>query len=105
VNRDATYRKEKGHVPIFTERERLMLIASLRDVSEAYLGDRPGKWTVIRRLQPDVIGVGYDQRTDHPGLKAQLAHLRKHPNMVKLPKFHHRKFKSTLIKKRIRQRS
>lgn len=103
VNRDATYRKEKGRAPVFSERERLLLIASLRDVSEAYLGDRPGRWTVIRRLQPDVIGVGYDQRADHPGLKAQIAHLRKRPKIVKLPKFHHRKYKSSLIKKRIQR--
>ena len=102
VNRDATYRKEKGRAPVFSERERLAIIASLRDVSAAYLGDRPGKWTVIRRLQPDVIGVGYDQRATHPGLKAQLAHLRKRPKIVKFPKFLNQKYKSSLIKKRIR---
>ncbi|MEK7516230.1 MAG: adenylyltransferase/cytidyltransferase family protein [Patescibacteria group bacterium] len=102
VNRDAAYRKEKGRVPIFSERERLALVASLRDVSRAYLGDRPGSWTVIRRLRPDVIGVGYDQRVDHPGLAAQLMRLRKPPKIVKIQRFNNRKHKSSLIKKRIR---
>lgn len=104
VNRDVTYRKEKGHAPIFSERERLAIIRSLRDVWQAYLGDRPGSWTVIRRLRPDVIGVGYDQRADHPGLAAQLTRLRKRPKIVKIQRFNHRKHKSSLIKKRIRKK-
>ena len=102
VNRDVTYRKEKGRAPIFSERERLAIVQSLHLVSRAVLGDRPGSWTAIRRLRPDIIGVGYDQRADHPGLAVQLAHLRKHPKIVKLQRFHHRKYKSTLVKKRIR---
>lgn len=104
INRDITYRKEKGRAPVFSEQDRLAIIRSLRDVSRAVLGDRPGSWTAIRRLRPDVIGIGYDQRADHPGLAAQLAHLRKRPKLVKLPKFHHRKYKSTLIKKRVYDR-
>lgn len=102
VNRDLTYRKEKGRAPVFSERERLAIVQSLRDVSRAVLGDRPGSWTAIRRLRPDIIGVGYDQRADHPGLAAQRAHLRKPPKIVKIPRFNHRKYKSSLIKKHIR---
>ena len=69
VSRDATVRAEKHHRPVLRERERLTMVRALRCVSRAELGDTPGRWTMIRKLKPDVICIGHDQNTKHPALK------------------------------------
>ena len=62
VTRDARALAEKGKPPIFNEQERLHIIAGIGVVSKTRLGDRPGQWTVLRRLHPDVLAVGHDQK-------------------------------------------
>lgn len=65
VTRDARAMREKRK-PIFNEIERLTLIASLKMVDKAVLGDLPGHWTMIKKLKPDIICLGYDQRSNYP---------------------------------------
>src|SRR5512146_1527127 len=84
VTPDAKAAREKSRRPFFAERERLAMIAALRPVARAVLGDRGREWRVVRRLRPDVICVGHDQRADHPAFLAQLAALPKKPRIVRL---------------------
>jgi FAD synthetase len=104
VARDARVRAEKGKPPVFGERDRLAVVASLRTVSKAVLGDRKGEWSVVRRLRPDVICVGHDQRADAPEFLAQLGAFRPRPRIVRLPAFRRGKYSSTELKKRLARR-
>lgn len=88
VARDATVRREKGRLPVFNERDRLRVVASLKSVDHATLGDRPDSWRILRRIRPDVIAVGYDQPTDHPSLGlASVSSHSSRPRIVRLPRF------------------
>lgn len=102
VARDRTARHQKGRIPTFNERERMEIVGALRWVDRVVLGDRVGEWTIIRRIKPDILCVGYDQDPRHPALRHQLAALKKKPCIIHLPKFRDQRHKSSLIKKRIK---
>lgn len=61
VTRDARTQKEKGKKPFFNESERLTMVQALKFVDVAILGDRPGQWTIAKKLHPAIIALGYDQ--------------------------------------------
>ena len=91
VTRDARVRAEKKHQPFFNERERLEMVRALKWVDRAIMGDKVGEWTVLRRLRPDVVCVGYDQTTKsiaHSNLKKQLI-------VTVIRPFHPRQYKSS----------
>lgn len=64
VTRDARAQVEKGRTPFFNERQRLEMVRTLRYVDRVVLGDRVGEWRVLKKLQPDVVCIGYDQKAD-----------------------------------------
>ena len=65
VTRDAVAEREKGRRPRLTARERVRLVADIRWVDRVVLGDPPHRYfTVLRRMKPDVIALGYDQPCD-----------------------------------------
>lgn len=75
VARDETVVKTKGKKPVFGETERWRLVAALRIVDKAVLGNNyfRDKTEIILENRPDVIVLGYDQNIDPKKLKAELA--------------------------------
>ena len=61
VARDDTIRKRKGRNPVSPENERRELLASLRLVDAALLGVKGNIYTMLERVKPDVVALGYDQ--------------------------------------------
>ncbi|MFQ6053629.1 MAG: adenylyltransferase/cytidyltransferase family protein [Candidatus Bathyarchaeia archaeon] len=62
VARDETVRRLKGRRPIIPEDQRRALVEALKMVDEALLGyEEMDLETVIDRIRPDIIAVGYDQ--------------------------------------------
>ncbi len=62
VARDETIQRLKGRPPVIPEDQRRAVVEALKVVDEAVLGYRDlDMATVIDRVQPDVIAVGYDQ--------------------------------------------
>lgn len=96
VARDAKVRREK-RVPVFNEKERLEMVASLNMVSRAFLGDPVGRWTMIKKLKPDTICVGYDQRFDHRGVQMQISRLKKRVRLVRLRARNPHRYKSSKL--------
>ncbi len=62
VTRDKRVQSEKGRKPILNERERLVVVQAVKWVDQAILGDKAGEHKVLKRLKPDVVCVGYDQK-------------------------------------------
>lgn len=62
VTRDARVLREKGSKPFFNEKERLAIVQSLAIVDKAILGDKPGQWSIYKKIHPNIIAVGYDQQ-------------------------------------------
>lgn len=94
VTRDVRVVYEKKHKPIFNEHERLEMIASLRIVDRAMLGDKVGEWTILRKLKPDVVCIGYDQNVEwvaHCGFKCL-------PKLIRIKGWQTRKYRSSKLK-------
>ena len=63
VARDKTVEKLKGRRPVIPEDQRRAVVESLKPVDEAILGYGDLSFAeTIRRIKPDIIAVGYDQR-------------------------------------------
>ena len=98
VTPDAKVLAEKGRPAFFSEQERLAMVAALKGVACAELGDKGARWTVVSRLAPDVICVGHDQDVSHPKFIAQIAGLRKPPAIVRVGGHDTEKYSSSKLK-------
>ena len=61
VARDSTIRRRKKREPVANEKERVRLLASLRQVDAAILGVEGDIYETLERVRPDVVALGYDQ--------------------------------------------
>jgi len=101
VSRDASAEKTKGQKPLFSEIERLEMVASVRYVDLVRLGN-PGDWfAVVKELRPDVLLLGYDQKIDEAALGVFLEKNGLTTRVVRGIGFETYKFKSSMLKKHI----
>lgn len=68
VAREDRIIRQKKHQPQFSEPERLAAVKNSSLVNEALLGNE-NIYEVLKKYQPDVICLGYDQRADVAFLK------------------------------------
>ncbi len=68
---DNTVRKEKRE-PIMPQEHRQELIAALKPVDKAMLGDDKDMYAPVRRIKPDIVALGYDQDFDEKNLAKEL---------------------------------
>lgn len=59
--------------PIVPEEQRLKVVAALKAVDRAILGDEKDLFQPIEELCPDIITLGFDQHFDSQRLQAELA--------------------------------
>ncbi len=68
VARDESMRRFKGVDPVFDEKERAIMVGSLKFVDKAVIGNRllslKDRYKIIKKYRPEVIAFGYDQRID-----------------------------------------
>ncbi len=75
VAHDATVRRSKGRPPIHTAKERAEMLGKLRCVDLALAGHPKDRQVTARRVRPDVVVFGYDQKHDMK-LKARVMRLK-----------------------------
>lgn len=76
VARDDVAEREKGRRPRLTVRERMQLVVGVRWVDRAVIGDPPDRYfSMLRRLKPDIIALGYDQSCDVAAFRHTLTTL------------------------------
>lgn len=86
VTRDDRVFEEKGMRSLFSEKERLQIIAALGVVNWATLGDPVGTWRILKQLQPAVIALGHDQKPSPEAVRA-LKLLPSHPVLKRMRRF------------------
>jgi FAD synthetase len=64
--------KHKPH-PIIPEDQRLQMVAALKPVDHAMLGDIKDMFLPIEKIHPDIITIGFNQMFDEQKLAQQLA--------------------------------
>jgi FAD synthetase len=100
---DKTIEKERGAPPVFPEEQRRKLVESLDVVDQAVLGyDTSDHSIIVTDVRPDIIALGYDQKTDIQSLERKFQEKNMTTQIVRLEQ---RKadglYSSTLIRERI----
>ncbi|MHA2003290.1 MAG: adenylyltransferase/cytidyltransferase family protein [Candidatus Thorarchaeota archaeon] len=100
---DKTIEKERGAPPVFPQEQRRRLVESLEVVDKAVLGyDTLDHTVIVTDVNPDVIALGYDQKTDIESLEKQFQEKNMTTRIVRMEQ---RKadglYSSTLIRERI----
>lgn len=102
IARDNNIVKEKGHEPVQDEKTRAELVGALKPVDSVILGYKEGdKLRVIDKVKPDVIALGHDQNIAKKEIQRYLRETNHKAKIVRLPAFKRRKYKSTIIRKKI----
>ncbi|MBN1861685.1 MAG: FAD synthase [Candidatus Thermoplasmatota archaeon] len=86
VATDATVRKLK-HNPITPENIRLNLIRELKIVDEAYLGYEDDMYSIVLKIEPDIIALGFDQIHDDATIRKELKKRNLDVQVVRLSKY------------------
>jgi FAD synthetase len=103
VARDNTVERRKGKKPIMPENQRRALVESLKVVDEAILGyEKFDIAKAIEKIKPDIIVVGYDQRSMEQAVKEYIREKGLKIEIVRIGKFKEDDLDSSLkIKQKI----
>ena len=85
VARDANVKHKP--CPIIPEEQRRQIVAALKPVDQAILGDQTDMFRPIKEIQPDVITIGFNQHFDEPTLRQQLIERGLAPEIVRIGKY------------------
>ena len=95
IARDDSVRRIKHRAPHHSQRERCKLIAALRVVDEAFVGAPSDFIKSVRRVNPDLIVLGYDQKASwEDTLRAAGIHAR----VIRCPAYQGRRLKSSMLR-------
>ncbi len=78
--------KHKPH-PIVPEDQRLQMVAALKPVDHAMLGDEKDMFLPIGKIRPDIITIGFNQMFNEEKLRVQLAERNLPAKIVRIGKF------------------
>jgi cytidyltransferase-like protein len=70
--RDTLVKRSKGKRPVSREEDRLLMVSSLSQVYAAVLGSDSRYSDTLERVGPDVVCLGYDQKTDLERVRGYL---------------------------------
>ena len=85
VARDANVKHKP--FPIIPEEHRLQMVAALKPVDHAILGDKTDMFRPIKEIRPDVITIGFNQHFDERTLHLQLTERGLAPEIVRIGKY------------------
>ncbi|MGF3523064.1 MAG: adenylyltransferase/cytidyltransferase family protein [Candidatus Bathyarchaeia archaeon] len=88
IARDSTVEKMKNVKPVMSENQRRALVEALKVVDEAVLGfEQFDIGEVIEKIKPDVIALGYDQRSMEEQVKNYIEKHNLKIKVVRVSKF------------------
>lgn len=109
VARDKNVKKTKGRLPVFNEKKRLEILKKLKLADKVILAGLTDPWPHIQKEKPEIIALGYDQRSyinkqitnNKKQEKLLETELRKHglkTKVVRLKPFRPNVFKSSKLR-------
>ena len=95
--------RAKGYLPKQGEKERLKTIKNLKFVNRALLGneDERDRFLLVKKINPDVVALGYDQRPSDEFLGSELRKLHLNPKIVRIAPYKPEEHKSSKIREKI----
>lgn len=103
IARDSSVKKIKGSSPLFFEKDRQRMVAALKIVDAAILGDTKDYYKSIEKVQPDVICLGHDHKITKNNLLMELEkrNISLPKKVIRAREYQIKKYKSSLLKKKI----
>lgn len=98
IARDATVKKIKKRLPRYNEKQRQKNLKKTGWADKVILGGRGDKRQIIKKTKPDIICLGYDQRSFTADLKKKIREFRLNTKIVRLKPYQPKKYKSSKIK-------
>ncbi|MFH0804742.1 MAG: adenylyltransferase/cytidyltransferase family protein [Patescibacteria group bacterium] len=98
VARDETVRLVKGKRPIHSHSVRAANVRRLGIADRVIIGRRGDKLRVIEIVRPDIICLGYDQRSFTRNLRVELQKRGLKTKVVRLRSYHPRRYKTSLLR-------
>ena len=100
VGTDKNVAAIKGKDPLFNQKERLALVASVGLADKVLLGAEKDFYRQIKKLAPDIICLGYDQWVSEDDVRVELDRVGlKKTKVARLKPYKISKAKSTIVKK------
>lgn len=106
IARDSLVKKIKGKKPLLNERERKIIVSSIKFVDKVILGPSKsdlisGMKVILRKYKPNILAIGYDQNRVEEAFKKIIEEEPsfKEVKLVKLRRYGPKNSKSSLIKK------
>ncbi len=99
VARDIVVKKIKKHFPIKNEQQRLKEIQKYESVNKALLGYKKNPYLLIKKINPDVICLGYDQKAFTEDLAERVKEVGLKIKIYRLKPYKPTKYHSSIISK------
>lgn len=99
VARDENVIANKGFAPFNNQKDRAIFIRDIKTVDEVIIGDKKNPYKVIKKIKPDIIALGYDQKFFIDGLEEKIRKFGLKTKIIRMKSFLPEKFKSELLRK------
>ena len=99
IARDKTVKRLKGKLPQHSEKQRLKATKGLELAAKVMLGSLTDKYAAIKKYQPDIICLGYDQIYFTDQLKDEIKKIKLKTKIIRLKPYRTNKYKTSIIKK------
>lgn len=96
IARDRNVKRVKGKKPHFNEKYRLKAMQGIKLIDRVLMGHAKNYYYWINKFQPNVIGLGYDQKADVDDLQKTFPNIR----IVRLKALEPEKYKSSILSKK-----
>ena len=96
IARDENVFKQKGFYPLLNEQERKKKVKQFNLTSKVFLGDKKDKLKLIKKINPNILAIGFDQKIPLLEIKKKFPNLK----IVKITSHFPEKFKSSILRKK-----
>ncbi|MBU4346948.1 adenylyltransferase/cytidyltransferase family protein [Patescibacteria group bacterium] len=97
VARDKTVLAVKGKLPRNNEKKRLIAAGESKLADKIILGGLTDKYKIIKKHQPDIICLGYDQQIFTEKLEEKLKEYKLKTKIIRLKPYYPKKYKTSKI--------
>lgn len=97
VARDKNVLKNKGRLPHDNEEIRLATLTKEKIADQVVLGNLRNKLAIVRKIHPDIIALGFDQKAS----TAMLMKILPAVKIIRLLPFFPQKFKSSILRQKL----
>jgi FAD synthetase len=101
VARDCNVEKIKDETIIHNEKERKKFLENIKIIDKVLLGHKNKPYQIIKKIKPDVIALGYDQKMYVDNLVDAITDMGLEIQIVRLQPYHENRFKSSKFRKYI----